>query len=167
MSFVHGLRVIERTVIVSVFLAMVALYFANVLLREFGGTLASDFAWIDAAVGVLNLYLVFLTAGLALERGRQVGINTWRDRIAARTRLPLRLIINITGFLFSLHLTWLGWQMCRFVLRLHQTNPSLNISTAWIYAAPTIGFGLLALRFLLSATGRIDRFSGPIETEAA
>lgn len=163
MSIFKLLRSIERAVIVSVFLAMVSLYFLNVLIREIAPRMASDFVWIDALVGILNLYLVFLTLGLALERGRQVCVDAWRDRLAAKTRLPIRKIIDIVGFLMSIQLCWLGYQMCAFVLRLNQKNPTLDVSTAWLYAAPTIGFGLLAIRFALSATGRFDRFATPEE----
>jgi TRAP-type transport system small permease protein len=159
MSIADVLRRIERTVIVTIFIVMVCLYFASVLLREFGGTAASDFGWLEESVSLLNLYLVFLTAGLALERGRQVSVNSWRDAIAAKTGLPLRRIIDFIGFVMSVYLVWLGWKMCTFVLAMGQRNPTLEISTAWLYGAPTVGFGLLALRFLLSGLGRFDRFS--------
>lgn len=163
MPIVNFLRIVERTVIVAIFLSMTALYFLNVVIREVAPRMASDFVWIDALVGILNLYLVFLTAGLALERGRQVCVDAWRDRLAAFTHLPIRKIIDIAGFLLSVQFVYLGWQMCAFVIRLNQKNPTLDISTAWFYAAPTIGFGLLGIRFALSALGFYDRFSSPEE----
>lgn len=166
MKFLSALRSIERFFLVAIFLAMVALYFANVLLREFGGTLASDFGWIEEAVRTLNIYLVFIAAGLALERGRQVCVNSWRDRIAARTHLPLRRLIDAVGFLVSFYLVWLGWEMTRFVIRMGQHSPTLSISTGWIYAAPTVGFALLALRYLLSLLGAFDRFAAQATDES-
>src|SRR5690606_21483720 len=88
------LRALERTIIVTLFLAMVALYFLNVVVRWFGGTAASELAWIEEAVRTMNLYMVFLALGLALEYGRHVAVDTWRDRISAATGLPVVKIID-------------------------------------------------------------------------
>lgn len=159
MKLLSILRMAERIAVVAIFLLMVVLYFGNVLIREFGGTLASDFGWIEEAVRTLNLYLVFLAAGLALECGRQVSVPTWRDSIAARTRLPIRKLIDLVGLALSGYVVWLGWEMTNFVVKMGQHSPTLGISTAWIYVAPTIGFTLLGLRYLLSLLGLIDRFS--------
>jgi len=153
------LRTVERFAVVAIFLAMVALYFVNVAVRELASAYASNFAWVEEAVRLLNLFMVFLALGLALEYGRHVGVHTWRDRIAARTGLPLKRLIDFVGFVFSLYLVWLGVRMALFVLSTGQRSPTLNIPIGWIYLAPAIGFGLLALRYLLSLFGRIDRFS--------
>jgi TRAP-type C4-dicarboxylate transport system permease small subunit len=153
------LRTIERASIVTIFLVMVALYFINVVARQFGGTFASNFAWVEEAVRTLNLFLVFLAIGLALEYGRHVGVHTWRDRIAGASGFPVRRFIDAIGLLFSLYLVWLGWQMTAFVHSMGQRSATLNIPIFWIYLAPTIGFGLLALRYLLSLFGVIDRYS--------
>lgn len=159
MKALSVLRTIERALIVTIFLVMVALYFINVVARQFGGSFASDLAWIEEGVRTLNLFLVFLAIGLALEYGRHVGVHTWRDRIAGATGLPVRKLIDAIGFLFSLYLLWLGWRMTAFVYSMGQKSATLDIPIFWIYLAPAIGFGLLALRYFLSLIGVIDRFS--------
>ena len=159
MKALNVLRTVERFAVVAIFLAMVALYFVNVAVRELASAYASNFAWVEEAVRLLNLFMVFLALGLALEYGRHVGVHTWRDRIAARTGLPLKRLIDFVGFVFSLYLVWLGVRMALFVLSTGQRSPTLNIPIGWIYLAPAIGFGLLSLRYLLSLFGRIDRFS--------
>lgn len=153
------LRTAERIAIVAIFLIMVALYFLNVVGRQFGGTLASNLAWIEEAVRLLSLFLVFLALGLALEKGRHVGVHTWRDGIASATRLPVRRIIDAVGVIFSLYLAWLGYQMTVFVHSMGQTSPTLNMPIFWMYLAPTVGFILLALRYGLSFFRLIDRYS--------
>jgi TRAP-type C4-dicarboxylate transport system permease small subunit len=151
------LRAVERFILVSLFLAMVTLYFVNVVVRWVGGTWASDLAWIEEVVRTMNLYMVFLALGLALEYGRHVAVDTWRGRIAEATGLPLFKIIDAVGLVFSLYLVWLGWGMAEFVFGTGQRSPTLNIAMGWIYVAPAIGFGLLALRYFLSLVGAIDR----------
>lgn len=159
------IRAVERYAAVTIFLAMVALYFSNVLARQVGGTFASSFAWIEEAVRLMSLFLVFLSVGLALERGRHAGVHTWRDRIARATGLPLRRIIDVVGLVFCLYLSWLGYRMTVFVYGMGQKSPTLNVPVFWIYLAPTIGFALLALRYALSVLGRIDRYSGQATEE--
>ena len=158
MKALSVLRIIERASIVTIFLAMVILYFLNVVARQFGGTFASNFAWVEEAVRTLNLFLVFLAIGLALEYGRHVGVHTWRDRIAGASGFPVRRFIDGVGFFFSLYLVWLGWQMTAFVHSMGQRSATLNIPIFWIYLSLTIVFGLLALRYLVSLFGVIDRY---------
>lgn len=164
MKLLSILNTLERVFLVSVFLLMVALFFFSVIIREFGGTLASDFAWIEEAVRLMNLFLVFGAIGLALQRNRHVGINTLRDALPAKIRVPLIKVIDLVGCVFCLYLGWLGWRMVVFVLGTGQRSPTLDVPIGWIYLAPTIGFGLLALRYFLSLFGLLDRFKSPSDT---
>lgn len=143
---------------VVIFLVMVALFFLNVISRQMGALLASNFGWIEETVRIMSLFLVFWTLGLALERGRQVAVSSWRDKIASSTGLPIRKIIDVVGLAFCVYLVWLSWQMTSFVYSTGQKSPTLNIPIFWIYLAPTIGFASLGLRFGLSLFGVIDRF---------
>lgn len=159
MPIINFLRAVERGALVAILWAMVVLFFFSVLLREFGGTMASQFAWIEEAVRLMNVFLVFLGLGLALERGRHVGIDTFRDKLPAHLRVLVLKLIDLVGLLFSLYLAWLGTGLVAFVLRTGQRSPTLDIPMGWVYAAPVIGFGLLALRYGLSLFGLIDRFT--------
>ncbi len=153
------LRRVERAALAALFLSMVGLYFLNIAVRTIGSDYATKLFWIDEAVRLLMLFLVFLALGLALEQGRHVGVFTWRDRIAARTRLPLRRLIDATGLVLSAWMAWLALRMTLFVTGSGQIIPSLGISAGWLYVAPIIGCAALALRFALSLAGRIDRFT--------
>jgi TRAP-type C4-dicarboxylate transport system permease small subunit len=139
---------------------MVVLFFGSVVTREIGGTFASRFAWVEEAVRLMNLFLVFLALGLALERGKHVGIDTLRAHLPARVQWWLMKLIDAVGFAFSLYLVWLGLVLVRFVLKSNQVSPTLQIPMGWIYMAPVVGFGLLALRYALSFLGVIDRLHG-------
>jgi TRAP-type C4-dicarboxylate transport system permease small subunit len=158
-QFLTYLRLIERTFLVTLFLTMVVLFFSNVVVREIGGSFASKFAWIEEAVRYMNVFLVFIALGLALEQGRHVGIDTIREKLPKNIRYVLLKVIDATGFFFSIYLAWLGIQLVRLVLMTGQRSPTLDIPVGWIYTAPVVGFGLLGLRFALSFFGIIDRFS--------
>ncbi|WP_153769942.1 TRAP transporter small permease [Labrenzia sp. CE80] len=153
------LRRLERIFLVSIFLSMVGLFTLNVLAREIGGTFASQFAWIEEAVRLMNLFLVFGALGLALERGRHVGIDTLREWLPERSRTIARKVIDTVGFFFSAYLSYLAYQLVIFVLGTGQRSPTLDLPMGWVYVAPVMGFALLALRYLLSFLSVIDRFS--------
>lgn len=157
MTLLLFLRRAERAFIVGLFLTMVVLFFGNVIAREIGGQLASRLAWVEEAVRFMNVFLVFMTLGLALERGRHVCIETLRDRLPRRARYGLFKLIDATGFFFSIYLAWLGIGLVQFVLGTGQRSPTLDLPVGWIYMAPVLGFGLLALRFALSFVGLIER----------
>lgn len=107
------LRLAERIVLVTLFLTMSGLFFLSVVTREIGGTFASNFAWIEEAVRFMNIFLVFLGLGLALERGKHVGIDTLRDHLSDPARKVLLKVIDASGFLFSAYMAWLGWSLAR------------------------------------------------------
>lgn len=159
------LRLAERTALVTLFLTMSGLFFLSVVTREIGGTFASKFAWIEEAVRFMNIFLVFFGLGLALERGKHVGIDTLRDRLPTAVRKVLLKVIDAFGFLFSIYMVWLGYGLASFVLGTGQTSPTLGLPTGYVYLAPVIGFALLGLRFALSFLGVIDRFSKPDQPE--
>lgn len=159
MKALEVLRFLERTFIVSLFLTMVTLFVWNVIAREIGGTFASKFAWIEEAVRYMNSFLVFMTLGLALEQGRHVGIDTIRNKLTGLSQIIVLKLIDISGFVFSITLAWLGYGLVKFVLMTGQRSPTLDVPVGYLYLAPVAGFGLLALRFALSFFGIIERFN--------
>ena len=153
------LRRIERFTLVFIFLSMVLLFSINVVSREIGGSFASQAAWIEEAVRLLNVFLVFLALGLALERGRHVGIDTLRESAPERIRKYVRKIVDTVGLLFCAYMVYLSYGLVVFVLGTGQRSPTLDIPMGWVYAAPVAGFGLLGLRYALSLMGVIERFN--------
>ncbi|WP_372801688.1 TRAP transporter small permease [Paracoccus seriniphilus] len=158
-SFLAATRLAERICLVSLLLGMTALFAFNIAMRLFGGAHASGFHWIDEVVRTMNIFMVFLAAGLALERGKHVAVDTWRDRIATSSRIPLRRIIDTAGVLFSLYMAWVAARTAAFVFASGQQSATLSMPIGWIYVAPSAGFVLLAIRYGASLMGAIDRFS--------
>lgn len=159
MPLLSLLRRLERYFLVTVFLAMVVLFAVNVIGREIGGSISSQLTWIEEAVRLLNVFLVFGALGLALERGRHVGIDTLRRKLP---KLPQQIIcrmIDAVGLVTCIYLAWIAVQLSQFVLQTGQRSPTLDVPMGWIYAAPVLGFSLLGLRYALSLFGVIDRFA--------
>ena len=156
MTFLTLLKKAERTFLVTVFLTMVALFFLNIVARTLGSALISDLAWIEEAVRLLNVFLVFGALGLALERGRHVSIDTLREILPHSIKRALYKLIDVAGLAFAIYMMYLSWQLINFVLKTGQRSPTLDIPMGWIYVAPLAGFILLGLRYALSLFGLID-----------
>ncbi|NDV27609.1 TRAP transporter small permease [Desulfovibrio sp. JC010] len=161
-SLLDGIRIIERVLIISINLVMVGLYTFNVLVREITPQYSSTFAWIDEATRLLMVWAVFLALGLALERGRQVAVTTLFEKMPDLPRKIISILINLTGTVFSCYLVWLGIALVKFVMRTGQLSPTLGLPMYWLYIAPSIGFGLLTLRYLLELLNINDRHTRPI-----
>ena len=160
-------RILERVFLVTVFLSMVGLFGLNVVAREIGGTIASELAWIEEAVRLLNIFLVFGALGLALERGRHVGVDTLREALPDAARNTLRKIIDLIGCVFSAYMAFLAYRLVLFVLSTGQRSPTLDIPMGWVYMAPVAGFALLSLRYALSLLSFIHRFERAEEADAS
>lgn len=165
MTFLTLLKRAERTFLVTVFLSMVALFFINIVARTLGSSLISDLAWIEEAVRLLNIFLVFGALGLALERGRHVSIDTLRESLPHGIKRALYKSVDAAGLTFAIYMTYLSWQLINFVLKTGQRSPTLDIPMGWVYLAPLAGFILLGLRYALSLFDLIDRRAQPVDDE--
>jgi C4-dicarboxylate transporter, DctQ subunit len=153
-----GLRRIERTAVAALMLLMAAAYAFNVAVRELAAAYAAHFAWIEEACLFALAWVVFLGLGLALERGRHIAMTSLLERLAPGLRRAIKLAIDLIGLAFSLYIAKLALDITLFVARSGQSSPTLDISTAWLYAAMPAGFVLLALRYALElaqAEGRL------------
>ncbi|WP_320008010.1 TRAP transporter small permease [Maridesulfovibrio sp.] len=161
-SMLGGIRIVERILIISINLIMVGLYTFNVLVREIMPQYSSTFAWIDEATRLLMVWAVFLALGLALERGRQVAVTTLFEKMPDLPRKAVSILINLTGTVFSCYLVWLGITLVKFVMRTGQLSPTLGLPMYWLYIAPTVGFGLLGIRYLLELLNINNRHTRPV-----
>jgi C4-dicarboxylate transporter DctQ subunit len=151
------LRRLEGVLLGVLMLAMSFAYTANVLVRELAASYASRFAWIDEACLFGLAWMVFLGLGLALERGRHISMTSVLARLAPGLRRRTKLLIDLTGLVFSLYIAQTCFDVTLLVLKSGQVSPTLNVSTSWLYGPMPVGFVLLGLRYLLELTGVRDR----------
>jgi C4-dicarboxylate transporter DctQ subunit len=78
-------------------------------------------------------------------------------------RRAAKLVINLAGLAFSTYLAKIGLDITIFVANSGQTSPTLNISMGWLYIVMPVGFGLLALRYLLEIVTPADRFAVQVD----
>lgn len=146
---VDCLGLAERYFAGALLILMTGLYALNIFVRTALPTYASDVAWIDEAARYMMIWVVFITAGVALEVGRHVSVNLAHQHISPGMLTALFKAIDLVGFVFSLAIAWFSLNLTLFVAGTGQISPTLGVPTYILYLAPTIGFASLSLRYLL------------------
>lgn len=148
---------LEEFMLAVIFLSMVVLYSGAVLAREISIELARRTEWVDEATRYLMVWMVFLGLGLALARGKHIAMSSYLERFPDGPRRLTRRVIDVVGLTFCLYIAWFGWAITAQVWASNQISPTLGISNAILYLSLPAGFLLLALRYLASLVGVIDR----------
>src|SRR5210317_570762 len=133
---------IERFFIVFFTISMIGLYGLNVLVREIFPQYASLFAWIDEASRLLMVWVVFLSIGIAFDKGRHIAMTTFIIELKDVYFISFGKIIDLTGFIFSSYCIWIAFNIPMYIL----------------CVAPTLGFSLLSIRYFLSLLNFNNRF---------
>lgn len=163
-QIILGARKVERLIIVIIFLMMIVVFFFGILVREFPSNIANNFSWIEEVVGMMNIFLVFMTLGIALEKGKHVKVPMLMEKLGERQGWYLTKLIDVVGLIFTSYLFLVSAKLTILVFHSGQSSPTLNISMAIIYLAPTIGFCLISLRYLFSLIGLFERFDFKTKT---
>ena len=159
----RALRGIEGIVLGAIMLAMSFAYTFNVGVRELAPSFAPQLAWIEELCLFGLVWMIFLGLGLGLEGGRHIAMRMVLTRMLPARQRAAKLVINLAGLAFSAYLAKIGVDITIFVANSGQTSPTLNISMGWLYIVMPVGFGLLALRYLLEIVTPADRFSVKVD----
>ena len=157
-KIIISVRKIERLIIVAIFLIMIAIFSFGILVRELPSDIANNFSWIEEVVRIMNIFLVFMTLGIALEKGKHVNVPLLLEKLGGKWLWGLTKVIDIVGLIFTSYLFFVSVKLMVLVFHSGQSSPTLNISMGVIYLAPTIGFALISLRYFFSLIGLFDRF---------
>lgn len=152
-----ALRAAERAFIALIMIAMSVLFFANVVVRQFFPSHASQFVWVEEATLFAFAWLVFVGLGLALDQRRHIAMTVFLDGRRPHTASAIQKVINLTGLVFCVFLTKASLELAIFIFRSGQVSPTLGVSVVGLYAPLPLGFALLSLRFLLELLGVQDR----------
>ena len=158
-----ALRGIEGIVLGAIMLAMSFAYTFNVAVRELAPAYAPQLAWIEELCLFGLVWMIFLGLGLGLEGGRHIAMRMVLTRMPATSQRVAKLIINLAGLVFCVYLAKIGFDITIFVAKSGQASPTLNISMLWLYVVMPVGFGLMALRYLLEIVTPADRFAVEVD----
>lgn len=143
----RAVHAVETTLLVVAVLALVGLSTAQIVARTlFDG----GWAWVDPLTRALVLWTAMLGALVAARDDRHINL----DALTRLLRGPARRVARFAtlGFasVVSGKLAWYGWQLVQ--LDRESATAAFGAVMAWqVELILPVGFGLLALRFLIRA----------------
>jgi TRAP-type C4-dicarboxylate transport system permease small subunit len=139
---------VNRWLLIALLAAMVAIVFANVVMRYLLGT---SVIWSEEVARHLMIWMTFAGSGLALRTGAQIGIDTLQDALPPQAARALRLVLVVLMLLLFVLLAWYGVD---YALRTRfQISAALGVSMMYVYIGMPVGCALLALHLLFIARG--------------
>ncbi len=154
-----ALRFVERSAVLVLFALMLGLFLANIGVRSLLPQYASMISWAEEAARIAMIWGVFLIAGITLERGRHIAMNSLVIQLRPAARRLLRRAVGVSGALLFGYLCWICVSLMQLVFRSGQVLPDLRISSGYLYLGPAIGLGLLALRYAIEVIAPQDAAS--------
>lgn len=144
---VRFLHHIEDALLVLLLLSMILLAFGQIILRNFFDT---GFIWIDPLLRVMVLWIGMIGALVATRENKQISIDVL-------TRILPPLLKRISGIITRLFAATvaglIAWHSTLFVIdEWTINNKAFSNIPAWLLESIIpIGFGIIALRYLLEA----------------
>ena len=143
---------VEDTLLVAILTTLVLLATSQILLRNIWGT---GIAWSDPLLRVLVLWVALLGAMAATRDNNHIRIDILSRYLPARLRQLSRRITDLFAAVVS---SLVAWHSARFVyLEWEDGNILFAAIPAWICELIIpLGFGVMALRFLLAGIAHQD-----------
>lgn len=147
---------IEGAAAVFLALTMIIVIFAQVVSRNF---LNQSLYWSEELGRYAFVWLSFIGASLALERGAHLGIDTVVEFLPATVQKALKLFTYALLLVFMILMVSYGMEL--FARTGLQRSPALRISMQWPYLAIPTGGALMAFHSFMKIVNIIASFFNP------
>ncbi|KAA2284417.1 TRAP transporter small permease [Arenimonas fontis] len=145
--WLDGLHRAEDMLLAALVAALLLLSVSQIGLRVFFDT---GLAWAEAAGRAGVLWLALLGALAATRERRHIAIDVLPRLLPPRLRRLAWAVAQLAASALCGSLAWLGWGLVR--LEREAPVPFIEGIPSWVpMLALPLGFGLMALRFLLTA----------------
>jgi TRAP-type C4-dicarboxylate transport system permease small subunit len=148
-------RLIHWTLVVMV-AVMTVIVIVQVLLRYI---LLYSLSWSEEVARYLMIWVSFLAAGLAVQKGLHIGMESLLIRLSPPVRRKVNLITKSAILVFLLYLTVGGFKVAWLVW--DQSSPALFLSMSYAYAAAGVGGLFMAIQMFHSLVEEWARTTHP------
>lgn len=115
-------------------------------------------SWAQEVSIYLFMWTMFAGAAYTLEQGKHVNIDLLISHLSPAARRRLEILTGALGLIFSLVVTYQGYEMVMAALKYHKLSATPLRFPMWIpQTSLPVGFLLLSVQF---AVGLIDRLGG-------
>jgi TRAP-type C4-dicarboxylate transport system permease small subunit len=145
-------RVLYWTLVVMVSV-MTVLVIIQVLLRYI---FFYSLSWSEEVARYLMIWVSFLAAALAVQKGLHIGMESLITRLSPAVRRKVNILTKSVVLIFLLCLTSGGWKIAWLVRE--QSSPALFLSMSYAYAAAGVGGLFMSIQMFHSL---IEEWAGP------
>lgn len=133
----------EWSLFVTVFVALIALFFNVVLRYGFNYSLA----WSEELVREVIIYTTLIGCSAAVKNRSMIKIDA-SVQLLPRLKIPLTFFSNIVTLIFSVLILVLGWKLAALQVQTHQKTIILQIPLVYIFSILPLMGGMMLLRTL-------------------
>ncbi len=119
----------EWTLLITVMVALISLFFNVVLRYGFNYSLA----WSEELVREVIIYTTYIGCSAAIRRHQMIKIDA-SVQIFPRLKIPFTFFSNLVTLVFACFLVYYGWLMAVLQVKTHQKTIILQIPLVYLYA---------------------------------
>ncbi|MGM0534834.1 MAG: TRAP transporter small permease [Pseudomonadota bacterium] len=134
-------RALDAVIQPLVFTAMAALI-GVITLQIVSRVVFTAVGWTEEVARFLLIWITFLGATLAFQRGRHIAVTFVVDALPGRLQRLLRIAATLVVLGFLLALLAIGWEYMQ--AQSFQKSASLRLSMTWVYAVIPLAAGIMA-----------------------
>ena len=131
----------DWTLFITVFVALIAMFFNVVLRYGFNYSLA----WSEELVREVIIYTTFIGCSAAVKNRSMIKIDALVQLIP-RLKVPLNYISNIVTLIFALMMLYYGWKMAALQAATHQKTIIMQIPLVYLFAILPLMGGMMFIR---------------------
>ena len=129
------------TLFIAVMIGMLALFINVVLRYGFNYSLA----WSEELIREIIIYTTFIGCSAAIKNRNMITIDAL-PQMVPRLRTALTFFSHASTLLFSILITYLGWQMAALQVATRQKTIILEIPLVYLYAILPLMGGMMTIR---------------------
>lgn len=142
-SLYRGLVLFCRITSVVLLAALVIILLAGIILREFFST---PLVWSIEVSLTIFVWIVFVGAGMAMAEDAHIRLTLLVEKLPASVRGGIELLVSYGGLVLLAALFWSSIEIT-WAFR-NNSFTSIQVSTAWTWAAAPVGLGFMILAWL-------------------
>lgn len=153
LSFLHRTeRLIDAALRPVVFAGMAALI-GVITLQIVSRVFFQAVGWTEEVARFLLVWITFLGATLAFQRGRHIAVTFLVDALPGRLARLARIAASLVVLGFMIALVSIGWEYMQ--VQSFQKSASLRLSMTWVYAVMPLCAALMAWYAAIDLVGLI------------
>lgn len=146
-SFDSVLSFIEEWLLFFLLAVMLAVVFFGVLNRSL---IQASIPWSEELARYLMIWGVFVGASLGVKRSVHISVDALVLLMPEKVKHLFSLLAYVVGFVFCAWFFYVGCEFIGQMMNMKPLSPALRVPMYYAYAAVPVGFGLMALRYLMS-----------------